>query len=78
MDWWTTKIYICLTCVKYMKTQKLPPMSTMNGLQLKGPSTGIDRIRGFLDSKDNNIPKDIPTAEVKMDSTQRSTHKCSC
>ena len=28
------KLYICLTCVRYMKNKKVPPMSAMNGLKL--------------------------------------------
>ena len=28
------KTYICLTCVRHMKKNKLPPMSAMNGLEL--------------------------------------------
>ena len=29
-----TKIYICKTCIRHMRSQKIPPMSAMNGLQL--------------------------------------------
>ena len=29
-----TKIYICKTCVRHMRSKKIPPMSAMNGLQL--------------------------------------------
>ena len=29
-----TKIYICKTCIRHMRSMKLPPMSAMNGLQL--------------------------------------------
>ena len=29
------KVYICKTCVRHMRKKKLPPMSAMNGLQLK-------------------------------------------
>ena len=28
------KCYVCLTCVKHMKSRKMPPMSAMNGMRL--------------------------------------------
>ena len=60
-------------------------MSAMNGLQLlitdrSIMDQGLDltELEGSLIEKNNNIPKDIPTAKIKMDSPERQAEKHSC
>ena len=71
--------YICKTCVKHLKKKKLPPMSAMNGMQLKETDKQIDDQNlklSELDSQEHHIPKNISAAKIKMDCPKRYVDKC--
>ena len=65
-------------CAGHMKRKKIPPMSTKNGLKLeetdkriKDQNLNLTELEGALIAKKYNIPENIPTAKIKVDSSLR-------